>query len=91
MASSFQRNSTLTAQVAEKGMTIQKGHLYVAPPEHQLMVKNNRILLTTGPHENKYRPSIDVLFRSAAVHYRNRAIGIILSDYLRMVLRGCIL
>ena len=79
IANTFQRNSALTAKVAEHGMPLKKGHLYVAPPEHQLMVKDNKLILTAGPHENKYRPSIDVLFRSAAVHYRNRTIGIILS------------
>ena len=79
IANTFQRNSALIAKVAEHGMPLQKGHLYVAPPEHQLMVKDNRLILTAGPHENKHRPSIDVLFRSAAVHYRNRTIGIILS------------
>ena len=79
IANTFQRNSALTAKVAEHGMPLKKGHLYVAPPEHQLMVKDDKLILTAGPHENKYRPSIDVLFRSAAVHYRNRTIGIILS------------
>ncbi len=79
IANTFQKNSDLKCGVARNEMPLQKGHLYVAPPEHQLMVKDDRLLLTNGPHENKYRPSIDVLFRSAAVHYRNRAIGIILS------------
>ena len=79
IANIFQRNSALAVRVAERGMSLQKGHLYVAPPEHQLMVKDDKLLLTNGPHENKYRPSIDVLFRSAAVHYRNRSIGIILT------------
>lgn len=79
IAKTFQRNSGLAARVAENGMMIQKGNLYVAPPEHQLMVKDDRLILTAGPHENKYRPSIDVLFRSAAVYYRNRTIGIILT------------
>ncbi|NJY63404.1 chemotaxis protein CheB [Salinimicrobium sp. CDJ15-81-2] len=79
IANTFQRNSALTAKVAEHGIPLKKGHLYVAPPEHQLMVKDDRLILTAGPHENKYRPSIDVLFRSAAVNYRNKAIGIILS------------
>ena len=79
IANSFRRNSALNSQVAKNGMTLQKGHLYVAPPGHQLLIKDNTIALTAGPHENKYRPSIDVLFRSAAVHYRNRTIGMVLT------------
>lgn len=79
IAKSFQRNTSLTCRVASNEMPLRKGHLYVAPPEQQLMIKNNSLRLTNGPHENKYRPSIDVLFRSAAVHYGNRSIGIILT------------
>ncbi|MDT0687709.1 chemotaxis protein CheB [Autumnicola psychrophila] len=79
IANSFQKNTGLNCGVAINGMSLKKGHLYVAPPEHQLLVKNDRLLLTSGPHENKYRPSIDVLFRSAAVNYGHRTIGIILT------------
>lgn len=79
IVNSFQRNTALRCEVAVNDMPLQKGHLYVAPPEHQLMVKNNKLRLTSGPHENKYRPSIDVLFRSAAVHYGHRTIGLILT------------
>lgn len=43
------------------------------------MLKKDILHLNRGPHENKYRPSIDVLFRSAAVEYGNRSIGIILT------------
>ncbi|MGY5850646.1 chemotaxis protein CheB [Salegentibacter sp. F14] len=79
IAHNFERNSGLICGVAEDGIPLQKGHLYVAPPEHQLMVKNDRIILNQGPHENKYRPSIDVLFRSAAANYGHRTIGLILT------------
>lgn len=79
IVNSFRKNTDLTCEVAEHGMRIQKGHLYVAPPEQQLMLAGSQLVLTRGPHENKYRPSIDVLFRSAAVNYRNRCIGIILT------------
>ena len=79
IAAAFQRNTDLVCKVAGKDMPLQKGHLYVAPPEHQLMVKEDRLLLNVGAHENKYRPSIDVLFRSAAVNYGHRSIGIVLT------------
>ncbi len=79
IANIFQRNTGLNCRVAENGTPVKKGQLYVAPPEHQLMIKDQRLVLTRGAHENKYRPSIDVLFRSAAVHYGHRTIGIILT------------
>jgi two-component system chemotaxis response regulator CheB len=78
----FQKQTTLNCQVATEGAKIKKGHLYLAPPEHHLMIRNGHIHLTQGPHENKYRPSIDVLFRSVAVHYGHRTIGIILTGLL---------
>lgn len=78
----FKKQTTLNCQVASEGAKIRKGHLYLAPPEHHIIVRNGQIHLTQGPHENKYRPSIDVLFRSAAVHYGHRTIGVVLTGLL---------
>jgi two-component system chemotaxis response regulator CheB len=47
-----------------------------------LLVSNNKLLLGGGPQENRWKPSIDVLFRSAAVAFRERCIGIILTGLL---------
>jgi two-component system, chemotaxis family, protein-glutamate methylesterase/glutaminase len=82
IADTFQRHTALICAIAANGQTIKKGHLYVAPPNNQLMVKAGNLIVNQGTHENKYRPSIDVLFRSAAVHYGNRVIGIILTGML---------
>jgi two-component system chemotaxis response regulator CheB len=82
LISGFQRHTELHCQIAFDGAQLVRGNLYLAPPDHQLMVKNNTLLLTQGPHENRYRPSIDVLFRSAAVNYGHRSIGIILTGLL---------
>ncbi|NJW51545.1 chemotaxis protein CheB [Salinimicrobium oceani] len=79
IAAGFQRHTALVCSVAKDGALLKKGHLFVAPPGQHLLVKNDRLKLTNGPHENKYRPSIDVLFRSAAVNYGHRTIGIILT------------
>ena len=79
IAANFQKSSSLDCIEAYHGVPLQRGHLYVAPPDQQLMVRGRQLKLHQGPHENKYRPSIDVLFRSAAVHFRNRCIGIILT------------
>jgi two-component system, chemotaxis family, protein-glutamate methylesterase/glutaminase len=82
IADTFQRHTSLICAIAATGKTIKKGHLYVAPPNNQLMVKAGNLIVNQGTHENKYRPSIDVLFRSAAVHYGNRVVGIILTGML---------
>jgi two-component system chemotaxis response regulator CheB len=46
------------------------------------MLKPGTMHLRKGPAENRWRPSIDVLFRSAAAYYREYAIGIILTGLL---------
>jgi two-component system chemotaxis response regulator CheB len=82
LARIFQRHTDLTCRVAEDGSSIQAGHLYVAPPNHHLLLSEKGIKLNQGTRENKYRPSIDVLFRSAAVAYRSQVIGVILTGLL---------
>lgn len=59
------------------------GFAYLAPSNHHLMLdKNGRILVTKGAQENRSRPAIDPLFRSAAVAFGNRVIGMLLTGYL---------
>ncbi|MCF0055013.1 chemotaxis protein CheB [Dyadobacter sp. CY356] len=74
--------TSLNCSMAVNGADLEKGHIYVAPPNQHLLVKEGKILLGSGPQENRFRPSIDVLFRSAAVAYTSNAIGIILSGML---------
>jgi two-component system chemotaxis response regulator CheB len=64
------------------GEPIKPKHIYVAVPDQHLLVKDGKILLGAGPAENRWRPSIDVLFRSAAASYGNRVIGIVLTGLL---------
>jgi two-component system chemotaxis response regulator CheB len=47
-----------------------------------MLLDDDLIYITSGAHENRYRPSIDVLFRSAAVSYGNRVIAVILTGML---------
>ncbi|MES2743593.1 MAG: chemotaxis protein CheB [Pseudomonadota bacterium] len=76
------RDGVLPCKQARHGEKIAAGHIYVAPPDNHLMVGNGRILITKGARENRARPAIDPLFRSAAVEYGNRVIGVLLTGYL---------
>ncbi len=64
------------------GHAIKKNTIYVARPNQHMLVKGDKFILGAGPEENRYRPSIDVLFRSAAAAYSSHAIGIILTGLL---------
>jgi two-component system chemotaxis response regulator CheB len=65
------------------GSQIKNGHIYVAPPDqHLILDREGRIDLWHGPKENRFRPAINPLFRSAAVTYRERVTGAILSGAL---------
>ena len=61
------------------GQAIQYGHIYIAPPDHHLMVEEGIVRIIRGPKENRHRPAIDPLFRSAARTYGTRVVGVILT------------
>ncbi len=74
--------SRLPVLQAESGMAVENGHIYLPAPDHHLLIHENRILLGRGPPENMARPAIDPLFRSAALQYGPRVIGVVLSGLL---------
>jgi two-component system, chemotaxis family, protein-glutamate methylesterase/glutaminase len=78
----LQKATKLACQLAVSGESIKKGYIYLAPPASHLIVKKNQLLLGFGPPENRWRPSIDVLFRSAAAAYDSKVIGVILTGML---------
>lgn len=75
--------NTLKCQHAKSGDELKPGYLYLAPSDHHLMIGGDlKILVTKGAQENRYRPAIDPLFRSAAVGFGTGVIGILLTGYL---------
>lgn len=72
----------LPARHAVDGDQIKAGQIYVAPPDHHMVIQQDRISLTKGPRENWARPAIDPLFRSAADVYGRDVIGVILTGAL---------
>jgi two-component system, chemotaxis family, protein-glutamate methylesterase/glutaminase len=76
------RAGPLPATQARDGERLRGGHVYVAPPDLHLTVSAGRIHVLDGPLENRFRPAIDQLFRSAARTLGGRAIGVILSGTL---------
>lgn len=78
----FSRIKTLPAAHAFDGEKIEQGRIYVAPPDRHLILDREHVRVTRGPKENRFRPAVDPLFRSAAYHYGADVIGIILSGAL---------
>jgi two-component system, chemotaxis family, protein-glutamate methylesterase/glutaminase len=72
----------LPVQVVRDGERLQRGRIYLPPPDHHLLVKGEALRLSRGAHENRHRPSIDVLFRSAALSYGPRVVGAVLTGEL---------
>jgi two-component system, chemotaxis family, protein-glutamate methylesterase/glutaminase len=64
------------------GDSLQKNLIYVAPPDHHLLVEKDKVIVKKGPKENRFRPSIDALFRSAAYVFGSRVVGVVLSGLL---------
>jgi len=73
------RESHLRVGHAVDGETLARGKIYVAPPDHHLLMEYGHVKLVRGPKENLHRPSIDALFRSAARWAGPRVIGVILT------------
>ena len=64
------------------GDPIRPGHVYVAPNDCHMLLEKGYIRVAKGPKENRFRPAIDPLFRSAAYIYGPRAVGVVLSGAL---------
>jgi two-component system, chemotaxis family, protein-glutamate methylesterase/glutaminase len=82
LAAILARAGELPAAAAVDGERIRRGRIYVAPPDHHLVIEPGVVRATRGPKENRFRPAIDPLFRSAAQTYGPRVVGVILTGYL---------
>ena len=82
LADMLSRVANLPVSQAEDGVPIERGRAYVAVPDRHLLVIDGTIRLGDGPRENMTRPAIDPLFRSAALSYGPRAVGVLLSGML---------
>jgi two-component system chemotaxis response regulator CheB len=76
------RAGKLRATHAIDGQRMNEGHVYIAPPDHHLLLFPDRMRLYRGPRENGNRPAVDPMFRSAALAFGSRVIGVILSGSL---------
>ncbi|HUH71005.1 MAG TPA: chemotaxis protein CheB [Mycobacterium sp.] len=82
LAKIIDRSGPLPALAAVDGAVLEAGRIYVAVPDHHLLARDHRVALSDGPWESGHRPAIDALFRSVALDYGLRAIGVLMSGLL---------
>jgi two-component system chemotaxis response regulator CheB len=76
------RHKAFDAKLAKEGERFKPGRIYIAPPDNHLLLKTDKVLVRKGARENRSRPGIDPLFRSAAVAHGSRVIGVVLTGML---------
>ena len=76
------RSGPLVASHPQDNEKIEHGRIYVAPPDHHLLIERGHVRVVRGPKENRHRPAVDPLFRSAARAYGPRVVGVVLTGAL---------
>jgi two-component system chemotaxis response regulator CheB len=76
------RYKAFESKLATHGETFRRGRIYIAPPDHHLLLQKRTMLVTKGARENRSRPGIDPLFRSAAVAHGPHVIGVVLTGMM---------
>ncbi len=82
LPSVLNKSGPLPAAHPQDGDRIEPGRIYVAPNDHHMLLEKGYIRVTKGPKENRFRPAVDPLFRSAAYVYGPRTIGVVLTGAL---------
>lgn len=82
LAAVLDKVAQLPVAFAKDKELVRPSRIYIAPPDFHLLLESNRLRVIRGPRENRMRPAIDPLFRSAATAYRSYATGIILTGML---------
>jgi two-component system chemotaxis response regulator CheB len=82
LAQIIDRAGPLPAVSATDDAPLEPGRIYVAVPDRHLLVHDHRVVLAEGPTESGYRPAINALFRSVALTFGPRAVGVLLSGVL---------
>ena len=83
LAESLNSRTALQVKEAQDGDDLSNGGVWLAPGDRHMSIRNTdgkyQIEITDGPKENFCRPSADVLFRSAARHFQQKTIGLVLT------------
>jgi two-component system chemotaxis response regulator CheB len=82
LAQILDRDAKIPVHEASDGEPIRHGRVYVARPDRHLMLEERRVRVVRGPKQNRHRPALDPLFRSAALAFGPRVIGVVLTGNL---------
>jgi two-component system chemotaxis response regulator CheB len=82
LAGFLSRCGRLPVTSVEAAEGVEPGRIYVAPPDRHLILGRSRVRALFGPKENRFRPAIDPLFRSAALAFGPRVVGVVLTGHL---------
>lgn len=78
----LRRRTLLQVKSATTTEKYEPGVIYVAPPDTHIVLEDGMVKTSRGPRENRHRPAVDVLFRSAAVARGRDVIGVVLTGTL---------